>query len=227
MSIHLSPSILAADTMQLGNAVTAVASAGAHSIHVDVMDGHYVANIAFSPKTIDDLRAITHLPLHAHLEVANTPQCIPLFESADLVIVQEDTVADLEAVITQIQNCGARVGVAVNPDRPVKRLAPWLAHLDLVLVMAVEPGFGGQPFRAAVLHKATWLWEERRRLNLHFDIGIDGGVGLQTVGPAAAAGVDCFVAGSAIFSQPFDSGVAAANLTRLGELAIEHSRDDA
>jgi len=225
MPIHLSPSLLAADTMNLEAAVRAVAAAGAHSLHLDIMDGHYVANLAFSPKTVHDLRRVTDLPLHVHLEVDNPARLIPLFGGADLIIVQEDTVADLAAIIDQVRQGGAQVGVAVNPDRPVERLLPWLTQIDLLLVMAVWPGFGGQPFDAAVLAKADWAWARRRALGARFAIGLDGGLSPATAGAAAAAGVDLLVAGSAIFDGAgADAGKIARALRLLQQSAVAQSR---
>ena len=197
--IHLSASILAADTAHLAAAVHAAAQGGAGSIHVDVMDGRYVANFAFSPKTIDDLRRVTDLPLHAHLEVAEPARAIPLFAPADMIIVQEDTTAELAGTVVQVRAQGNQVGVAVNPDRPVEPLLPLLGEIDLLLVMAVWPGFGGQPFDATVLEKVAWAAAQRRRLGLTFAIGVDGGIGPATIGAAVAAGADFFAVGSAVF----------------------------
>jgi len=208
--IHLSASILAADTANLAAAVAAAAQGGAASLHVDVMDGRYVANYAFSPKTIADLRRVTDLPLHAHLEVAEPLAAIPLFAGADMIIVQEDTVTDLAPTLALIRRQGNQVGVAVNPDRPVEPLAPWLAEIDLLLVMAVWPGFGGQPFDAAVLAKVAWAAAQRQRLGLAYAIGVDGGISAATIGAAAAAGADFFAVGSAVFQ-----GDVAANVRSL------------
>lgn len=208
--IHLSASILAADTAHLAAAVQAAATGGAASLHVDVMDGRYVDNFAFSPKTIADLRRVTDLPLHAHLEVAEPARSIPLFAPADMIIVQEDTTADLAGTVAQIRAQGNQVGIAVNPDRTVARLEPYLGDMDLLLVMAVWPGFGGQPFDATVLTKVAWAATQRQRLGLAYAIGVDGGISRATIGPALAAGADFFAAGSAIFQ-----GDVAANVRGL------------
>ena len=198
--IHISASVLAADTAHLAAAVGAAQAGGAASIHIDVMDGRYVDNFAFSPKTVADLRCVTALPLHAHLEVLEPVRAIRLFAAADLIIVQEDTVPELEQVVAQIRRQGNGVGVAVNPDRPVERLAPILDQLDLLLVMAVWPGFGGQPFDATVLEKVKWAAAQRARRGLAYAIGVDGGIGPATIGAATAAGADFFAVGSAIFN---------------------------
>jgi len=210
MAIHLSPSILAADTAALGKAVDAVAAGGADSLHIDVMDGHYVANYAFSPKTVEDLRRITRLPLHAHLEVANPDAVLHLFAAAHMIIVQEDTTPDLGATLATIRQMGCRVGVAVNRNRPVDPLLPWLAQVDLLLVMAVEPGFGGQPFDDSVLGKVRHLHAHRATLAGSCAIGLDGGISPATIGRSTAAGADFFAVGSAVFAG--DPAIAVRTL---------------
>lgn len=208
--LHLSPSILAADTANLAAAVRAVETSGAGSLHIDIMDGHYVANYAFSPKTLTDLRRVTTLPLHAHLEVGNPDAVLPLFAEADMIIVQEDTTSDLAATIAVIRRLGCDVGVAVNRNRPVAALLPVLPQVDLLLVMAVEPGFGGQPFDASVLDKVRWLHTQRAMLDAGFAIGLDGGITPITIAQAVVAGADFFAVGSAAFA-----GDAADNMARL------------
>jgi ribulose-phosphate 3-epimerase len=211
---HLSPSILAADTANLAAAVRAVELGSADSLHIDIMDGHYVANYAFSPKTLADLRRVTTLPLHAHLEVSNPDAVLALFAAADMIIVQEDTAPDLAATIAAIRRLGCAVGVAVNRNRPVEMLLPVLSQVDLLLVMAVEPGFGGQPFDARVLDKVRWLHQQRTRLGAGFAIGVDGGITPSTIVPALAAGADFFAVGSAAFTG--DSVDAMRRLRQCG-----------
>ncbi len=218
MPIHLSPSILAADTAKLGAAAAAVAAGGADSLHIDVMDGHYVANYAFSPKTVYDLRRITHLPLHAHLEVANPDAVLPLFAGAHMIIVQEDTTPDLGATLAAIRRLGCMAGVAVNRDRPIDPLLPWLDQLDLLLVMAVEPGFGGQPFDDRVLAKVRRLRTEWAAGG-SWAIGLDGGISLTTIGRATAAGADFFAVGSAAFGGDPAAAVRALRAAALADNA--------
>ena len=217
MAIHLSPSILAADTAALGNAVAAAAAGGADSLHIDVMDGHYVANYAFSPKTVQDLRSVTHLPLHAHLEVANPDAVLYLFAAAHMIIVQEDTTPDLGATLATIRRLGCMAGVAVNRNRPVEPLLPWLEQVDLLLVMAVEPGFGGQPFDDRMLDKVRRLHAHRAARSGSCAIGLDGGISLATIGRATAAGADFFAVGSAAFAG--DPAIAVHTL-RAAALAV-------
>ncbi len=222
-AIHLSPSVLAADTTNLAAAVAAAARGGADSLHIDVMDGHYVANYAFSPKTVEDLRRVTELPLHAHLEVANPDAVLHLFAAAQMIIVQEDTTPDLGATLAAIRRLGCAAGVAVNRNRPVEPLLPWLDQLDLLLVMAVEPGFGGQPFDDSVLAKVHRLHDLRTETAGAWAIGLDGGIGLATIGRAAAVGADFFAVGSAAFA-----GDPAAALPALRIAALKgHDQPDA
>ena len=220
---HISPSILAADQMRLGELVAQAEAAGADSLHVDVMDGRYVANFAFSPKTVADLRRVTCLPLHVHLEVADPDACLPLFAQADLIIVQEDCTPDLGRTLAAIKAQGGLAGVAVNPSRPVENLADFLSQIDLLLIMAVEPGFGGQIFDRRALHKAAWAETHRRQHGLTFPIGLDGGVGEETVADAVAAGVDFLIVGTGIFdvnpTGAMEDERVAANIRHLRRLA--------
>lgn len=213
--LHLSPSILAADTANLEMAVRAAARGGADSLHIDIMDGHYVANYAFSPKTVTDLRRVTSLPLHAHLEVGNPDAVLSLFSEADMIIVQEDATPDLAATIAAIRRLGCAAGVAVNRARPVEPLLSVLDHVELLLVMAVEPGFGGQPFDAQVLDKVRWLHAQRASSHLNFAIGLDGGINPSTIALSVAAGADFFAVGSAAFVDDIAESVRRLRVAAL------------
>ncbi|MCS6827615.1 MAG: ribulose-phosphate 3-epimerase [Caldilinea sp.] len=219
--IHISPSLLAADTAHLATAVCAAEAGGADSLHVDVMDGRYVANYAFSPKTLTDLRRVTKLPLHAHLEVSNPDDVLSLFATAEMIIVQEDTTPDLAATIATVRRLGCQVGVAVNRSRSVEALAPVLPQVDLLLVMAVEPGFGGQPFDASVLDKVRWLHARRCACGLRFAIGVDGGVNLTTIAQCVVAGADFFAVGSAAFVGDITASVKALREAAMAAIASE------
>ena len=207
--MHLSPSLLAADTTRLADAVRAVEAARQQflqiqslhvgSLHIDVMDGHYVANLAFSPQTLRDLRHTTDLPLHAHLEVERPERFVPLFAHAGLVIVQADACADVAVTVAQIRALGVRAGVAINPGDDPAPVAPVLGDVDLLLAMTVAPGFGGQLLGRRGLDVVRWAVEQRAAAAGDFAIGVDGGVNGETIGEAAQAGADFFVAGTAIF----------------------------
>jgi ribulose-phosphate 3-epimerase len=214
--VHLSPSILSADTANLAAAVQAAAAGGADSLHIDIMDGHYVANYAFSPKIVTDLRRVTRLPLHVHLEVGNPDAVLPLFAGADMIIVQEDTTPDLAVTLASIRRLGCAVGVAINRDRPVDLLLPILDRVDLLLVMAVEPGFGGQPFDASVLDKVRWLRAQHESSQLGFAIGLDGGINRMTIAVSAAAGADFFAIGSAAFTGDVTEAVQRLRAAAAG-----------
>ena len=222
--LHLSPSILAADTANLAAAVRAAAAGGADSLHIDIMDGHYVANYAFSPKTVADLRQVTTLPLHAHLEVGNPDAVLPLFAEAERLIVQEETTPDLAATVAAIRRLGCAVGVAVNRDRPVESLLPILDRVDLLLVMAVEPGFGGQPFDASVLDKVRWLHAQRALNQLDYAIGLDGGINLSTIALSTAAGADFFAVGSAAFAGDIAGAVRSLRSAAQGTNPVPPER---
>ncbi len=213
----IAPSVLSANFANLEADLEMLNNSVAEFIHIDVMDGHYVANLAFSPKNVSDLRALTALPLHVHLEVDNPDQCLALFPDAHMIIVQEDTCPDLRATIAQIRARGIEVGVGINPDRPVARMLPYFNELDLLLVMAVWPGFGGQPFDARVLAKAEWARQQRQALGLNFVIGLDGGVSEATAPAIVQAGVEVLIAGSSIFGAV--SGIDAVQIgDRVGRL---------
>ncbi len=224
--MRMAPSVLSADFARLEREVAAVESAGATMLHLDVMDGHFVPNISFGVPVIASLRKCTKLLLDAHLMIAEPKRYAEAFVKAgcDHVTFHIEAseprasagadVCNPQAVVEHIRKLGASVGVALNPTTPLSAIESILDTVDMVLVMSVWPGFGGQTFIADVLPKVTEL---RARLKDHQRLQIDGGVDPTTIGPAATAGADTFVAGSAIFGTPDPP----AAMKRLLHLAIE------
>lgn len=197
------PSILSADFTRLGEQVQAVTTAGAERIQIDVMDGHFVPNITMGPMIVEAVRRCTHLPLEAHLMITHPEQYIEEFAQAgaDLIIVHQETCPHLHRVIQQIKSSGKKVGVALNPSTPVFLLDNVLSLLDQVLIMTVNPGFGGQNFIPETLPKISYLRQLLTTRNLTCDIEVDGGIQEKTVPLAVQAGANLLVAGSAVYND--------------------------
>jgi ribulose-phosphate 3-epimerase len=202
--IKISPSILSADFARLGEEIRAIDVGGADYIHVDVMDGHFVPNITIGPLVVDAVRKVTNKPLDVHLMIENPDRYIPDFAKAgsDLITVHQEAVPHLHRTIQLIKSLGKKAGVSINPATPVSTLEVILDDLDLVLLMSVNPGFGGQSFIPATLAKITELRRRIDQRGLKVEIEVDGGVKADNIGRMAAAGADVFVAGSAVFSTP-------------------------
>ena len=200
---RIAPSILSADFGRLAEEVQAVQEAGADWIHVDVMDGAFVPNITIGPLVTEAVRRATTLPVDVHLMIADPDRYVADFRSAgaDSITVHAEAATHLHRSVQAIKATGARAGVALNPHTPADVLAYVLDELDLVLVMSVNPGFGGQAYIPAVEPKVRKLAQWRAERGLTFDIEIDGGIKPATIASAAEAGVDVFVAGSAIFKK--------------------------
>ena len=213
--IKISPSILSADFARLGEEIRAIDVGGADYIHVDVMDGHFVPNITIGPLVVDAVRKVTAKPLDVHLMIENPDRYIPDFAraGADLITVHQEAVPHLHRTIQLIKSLGKKAGVSINPATPVSTLDVILDDLDLVLLMSVNPGFGGQSFIPATLAKISALRRRITERGLSVEIEIDGGVKADNIGQIAAAGADVFVAGSAVFSTP-DYGQTIALLRR-------------
>lgn len=221
----LAPSILSADFLRLGEQIALAASGGADIIHCDIMDGHFVPNLTFGPMVVSAVNNITNLPLDVHLMIKNPDQIIPEFiaAGADYITVHQEEVVHLHRTIQNIKAAGVKAGVAVNPATPIETLSCILDELDLVLVMSVNPGFGGQSFISSTLRKVEMLAELRSKYNYGYAIEIDGGMNTRTIPIAAAAGVDIFVAGSAIFSTDDISATAKRYkqlLSSLGTVSV-------
>jgi ribulose-phosphate 3-epimerase len=200
--IELAFSILASDFAHLADEVAAAERGGGSIVHVDVMDGHFVPNITFGPPMVQALRPVTKLPLDCHLMVENPDDFIPAFAEAgaDMLSVQQEVCRHLHRTLQQIEQHGMLPGVVINPATPVDTLIEVLPMVHYVLVMSVNPGFGGQKFLPLALEKIAYLAELRQEMGLNFRIEVDGGVAHDTVGSVVEAGADMLVAGSAIFS---------------------------
>lgn len=200
----IAPSILSADFAKLEEEVKAVEAAGADWIHADVMDGHFVPNITFGPLVVEAVRRVTSLPIDVHLMIENPDNFIPAFAAAgaDWISVQVEACIHLNRTIALIREKGARPGVVLNPSTALQTVEWVLEDVDYVLIMSVNPGFGGQAFIDSSLDKIRALRKMIRARNLKTLIQIDGGVNDKTIADIAAAGVDVYVAGSAIFGRP-------------------------
>ncbi|MGK5082311.1 ribulose-phosphate 3-epimerase [Bdellovibrionota bacterium FG-1] len=198
----IAPSILSANFSKLGAEIQEVEKAGADWIHVDVMDGHFVPNLTIGPLIVEAIRPLTKLPLDCHLMVSKPEDWVVPFAKAgaNVITVHAEATVHLDRLVHHIRAQGCQAGVAVNPGTPMMALEEVLPIVDLVLVMSVNPGFGGQKFIESTLRKVEWLVKRRAELNLKFLIQIDGGIKAENVARARQAGVDCFVVGSAIFN---------------------------
>ncbi len=199
--VRIAPSILACDFARLGEELAAVESAGADWIHVDVMDGHFVPNLTLGPPIVEAVRRSTSLPLDVHLMIEEPERSIADYvkAGADTVGVHAETCPHLHRSVAQIKEAGARACVVLNPATPAQAIDMVLADVDQVLLMTVNPGFGGQSFIGGVMPKLATLRRWVDEQDLRVDLEVDGGVALGTIGQAAAAGADVFVAGTAVF----------------------------
>lgn len=197
----IAPSILSADFARLGQEISAVAEAGADYIHVDVMDGHFVPNITIGPPVVRSLRKITKLPLDVHLMISNPDTYIEAFQEAgaDILTIHAEVATHLHRSLQHIRSKGMKASVSLNPASPLAPIEYVLENLDMVLIMSVNPGFGGQAFIPQVVPKIEKLKKMIDRQGLEIEIEVDGGVGPKNIGTVSAAGANVFVAGSAIF----------------------------
>jgi ribulose-phosphate 3-epimerase len=208
----IAPSILSADFSRLGKEVQAVSAAGADVIHVDVMDGHFVPNITIGPLVVKAVRRVTELPLDVHLMIENPDRYLEAFAEAgaDWLTVHVEGDHHLHRTIHRIKELGMKAGVVLNPATPLTMVEPILEDVDLVMIMSVNPGFGGQSFIPSALSRIRQLKEMIDLRGLQTSIEVDGGISPETLPQVVAAGANIFVAGSAIFGQPDYAGVIGA-----------------
>lgn len=219
--IEILPSILAADFARLGEHIAQAERGGLSMLHLDVMDGHFAPNFSIGIPVVEAVRRVTKLALDVHLMIENADTYAPLFikAGADCVSVHQEACPHLDRTLRLIQSEGARAGVVLNPSTPVSTLEHVLPIVDYVLLMSVNPGFGGQRFIPYSLEKARALRGWRERLGLEFVIEMDGGVTLDNVGSVAEAGVDWIVAGSSVFGAP-DPAQAVIELREAANQAL-------
>jgi len=217
--IQLAPSILSADFARLAEQIREAAEGGGTVIHVDIMDGHFVPNITIGPPVVKSLRKVTDLPLDCHLMIENPDQYIPDFADAgaDWISVHQEASRHLNRSLNLIRSHGALAGVVINPATPVETLDEVLDIVDYVLVMSVNPGFGGQKFIPGAVPKIRRLAELRTRRGLNYRIEVDGGIGLDTVAEVVRAGAEILVAGNAVFGK----GDPTTNAQKLLKTALD------
>lgn len=219
--IRIAPSILSADFSRLGEEVKAAEEAGAHMIHVDVMDGHFVPNITIGSAVLKSISKVTKLPLDVHLMIEDPDRYLGDFAEAgaDILTVHYEVCRHLHRTIQRTKELGVKAGVTLNPATPIWNLENILPDVDMVLVMSVNPGFGGQEFIPRSLVKIRELAEMRSRYNGNFRIAVDGGVDLENVGEIVRAGADILIAGTCVFHTP-DPGAAVRQLQERAENAL-------
>ena len=212
----LAPSILSADLSNLAQQIRMVEIGGADWIHCDIMDGHFVPNITFGPVVVKAARKCTKLPLDVHLMIKNPDNYLEDFRNAgaDIISVHFEEVVHLNRTVNRIKELGAKAGVVINPSTPVSSVKDIAEYIDLLLIMTVNPGFGGQSFISNSERRISEAVELRKSLNAKFLIEVDGGISNKTIKPALKAGCDAFVAGSSIFHND-NISAATAELKNL------------
>jgi ribulose-phosphate 3-epimerase len=220
--IEILPSILSADFARLGEQIGEVERAGCRIVHLDVMDGHFVPNLTIGPPVVESLRKVTRMEFNVHLMIDDPDRYAPVFiqAGADHVLVHQEVCPHLDRTLRMIRSEGARAGVVINPSTPVSMLDEVLDLVDSVLVMSVNPGFGGQQFIPNALNKVRQLAARKRERQLQFPIEIDGGITIENIADVTRAGVEWIVAGSSVF-HTVNPAAAFEELSRAARAAVE------
>ena len=213
--IQISPSILSADFSQLGSEIKKLEEGGADLIHVDVMDGHFVPNLTIGPPVIRNLRKFTKLPFDVHLMISPVHEYIENYADAgaDIITIHPEATENLKESINLIKKLGKKVGVSLNPKTEIKTLIDEIDNIDLVLVMSVNPGFGGQKFMPEVIDKIKELKKIKDKSQYHFDIEVDGGINFSNSKMVLEAGADILVSGTTVFKE--NDGNIKTNIEKL------------
>lgn len=211
--MKIAPSLLSCDFSKMGDEIKRMDACGADWMHLDVMDGHFVPNITFGAPVIRTVRGYSDKPFDVHLMISDPLKYADDFidAGADIITFHIECDSDIQQTIDKIKSRNVKVGLVVKPNTPASAVFPYLKDLDLVLVMTVEPGFGGQSFMADMLPKVSEIKAEAKRLGIEMPVEVDGGIGIDTIAQAAGAGVDICVAGTAVFKAE-DAAKAISDL---------------